>query len=928
MGDIRYDRPLDAILQATDRAATLRAMADEDVVAALAAAATRRADPYLSNVLASEAMNRIRRKNIVLDTAEEGVFAVDANGAVVYVNAAAQRLLGWTSSELHGRNMHEAVHHLDADGTPATVDSCDVLRVLTDGTTAHRESDVFVRKDGTTIPVAYTSSPVVRDGEVEGAVVVFHDITARQRAERLRRTRHEVTEVLATASSVDEAAPRLLQAVGRGLGWDAGAMWMFDTEAGVLKNVAFWSVEGLHAPNFEASCRDGVFSPGSGIPGVVWKTGKAFWVTDFAELPPENFPRAMAAAKDGLHGAVGFPCPIDRKPVAVMDFFARRLAQPDEEFLEMVDTMGSLIGQFIDRREAEVKLRHSEARKRGILDSALDAIVTIDHLGRILDFNPAAEQIFGYRAEDVIGRDLYSYIVPERFRAAHRAGMARYVASGESRILGQLLELPAVRRDGSEFPTEIYIVRVPDQDPPVFTSHLRDITARKRAQEALRAAEERYRNLFSATPDAVLATDVERRVVDANAAFAELTGYTVDELIGARTSLFYADDEEFRRMGQDLRSGTPGERIVRETTWRRKDGRTMPVEIHISQLTNDTGEVVGFIAAVRDLTQRRRLTEALERSHERYQHLYDRLPVMALRVRARDGVVLAANQRAADALGYRRDELEGLSVDALYPPECRPEVHQQIRRAIEADGDVVRLETRKQRKDGSTLWVIDDMRTERATAAADAEGASDAAADEGDEVTVLVACEDITALKVVQGIVDVALPRRPLPEMLDAMMRTLRDGLSVDTATVLTLEPGEDALAVRSAIGLEEEVRRALRVPLDQGFAGRVARERQPVLLMDPQPDQFVSPALRARGLRMLLGFPLLVEDRLVGVLHVGTERPHPLPPQHVRLLELVADRVALALDRARLDDELRRAKEEAARELAELRERLRGQER
>jgi PAS domain S-box-containing protein len=138
---------------------------------------------------------------------------------------------------------------------------------------------------------------------------------------------------------------------------------------------------------------------------------------------------------------------------------------------------------------ANDELKRSEARKAAILDSALDCIVTIDHEGRITEFNPAAERTFGYRRDEVLGRQLADVIIPPSLRERHRRGFARYLATGDAHVLGRRVEMTAVRADGTEFPVELAITRIPVDGPPSFTGYLRDITSRKQAEEKLRRSE-------------------------------------------------------------------------------------------------------------------------------------------------------------------------------------------------------------------------------------------------------------------------------------------------------------------------------------------------------------------------------------------------------------------------------------------------------
>jgi PAS domain S-box-containing protein len=153
------------------------------------------------------------------------------------------------------------------------------------------------------------------------------------------------------------------------------------------------------------------------------------------------------------------------------------------------DMAGTLIGVVLtfrdvtEKRRTEWVMRQNEARKTAILDTALDCIITMDHEGTIVEFNPAAEKTFGFSREQVIGQELCQFIIPPSQRESHRKGMAHYLATGEGPVLGKRLELPALRADGTEFSVELAITRIPTDGPPLFTAYLRDITEQKRAEQ-------------------------------------------------------------------------------------------------------------------------------------------------------------------------------------------------------------------------------------------------------------------------------------------------------------------------------------------------------------------------------------------------------------------------------------------------------------
>jgi PAS domain S-box-containing protein len=139
-----------------------------------------------------------------------------------------------------------------------------------------------------------------------------------------------------------------------------------------------------------------------------------------------------------------------------------------------------------ERKRAEEARRKSDALASAVQAAALDAVITIDDRGLVVEWNRAAEQVFGYSRAEAVGREMAELIVPTRLREAHRHGMAHYLESGEGPVLGRLIELPAVRADGTEFPVELYIAPIPIEGPPRFTGFARDITERKRAEAVLK----------------------------------------------------------------------------------------------------------------------------------------------------------------------------------------------------------------------------------------------------------------------------------------------------------------------------------------------------------------------------------------------------------------------------------------------------------
>jgi PAS domain S-box-containing protein len=304
----------------------------------------------------------------------------------------------------------------------------------------------------------------------------------------LRSVEHAVARILAETDRPVEVYAAVLEAIGGLLGWELGAVWEVGVDDRRLRCVRTWHV-GEGAPEFEALGERIVLDPGVGLPGQVLATGDAQWMVDAPE--DANFPRADAARRSGLHAAFGFPLHSPRGVVGVMEFFSRDLREPDARLLETMRELGSQVGQFVVRRQAEEAVHASESRLRAMLEAALDAVVTMDHRGRVLGWNHAAERIFGYGADEAVGRDMAELIVPPDLRASHRKGLARYLETGHAAVLDRRLELTGRHKNGSQFPVELTITRIGLPGPPTFTGYLRDISDRKRAEDDLRASRAR-----------------------------------------------------------------------------------------------------------------------------------------------------------------------------------------------------------------------------------------------------------------------------------------------------------------------------------------------------------------------------------------------------------------------------------------------------
>jgi PAS domain S-box-containing protein len=258
-----------------------------------------------------------------------------------------------------------------------------------------------------------------------------------------------------------------------------------------------------------------------------------------------------------------------------------------------------------ERNFAEQALWASEAQMRGILETALDAIVLMDARGYILSWNARAETVFGWTRAEAVGQRLADLIVPERYREAHARGLRRYLDTGEGPILSRPVELSALRRDGYEFPVALRITALREIDRVVFCGFVEDISERKRSEEAVLASEKRYRALFESNPLPILLYEPDTlRILAVNAAAVRHYGYAEWEFRDRSLPDLWAAEDP----------ATPDERSARHRT---KAGRAFDVEV-----TTQAIEYAGRparIAVVQDVTERKQALDRVARAERQLQ---------------------------------------------------------------------------------------------------------------------------------------------------------------------------------------------------------------------------------------------------------------------------------------------------------------------
>jgi PAS domain S-box-containing protein len=460
--------------------------ADGEVVALIPSATDVTARSQAEEAL-QDSQTRLRG---VFESGMIGILFWNADGGITDANDAFLQMLGYTRDEVTRRGIGWR------DLTPpewAAVDEKILSELAAAGSCAPFEKE-FLRKDGSRVAVLI-GAEAFAERPTEGVAYVL-DIGAHKQAERHARVQYAVSRVLAEARLQEEAIEQILQEIGQGLGWEMAAFWRVDGDApaALLRHTRLWhdDAHASEAASLRAVSQARSFAPGEGLPGRAWSRRAPVWLEDLGQ---EQLPRFSGGENFGLRAGVAFPLRSRGTILGVIELFSVRPRPADDSLLRVFSALGNQIGQFLERMQAEEAIRASEAHSRAILDTALDAIVTMDHQGRITEFNPAAERIFGYRRDDVVGLEMAERIIPPAYRDRHREGLARYLRDGDGPVIGNRFEITAIRSDGTEFPVELAINRIPGEGPPVFTGFIRDITQSKRAEEErlrlLREAERR-----------------------------------------------------------------------------------------------------------------------------------------------------------------------------------------------------------------------------------------------------------------------------------------------------------------------------------------------------------------------------------------------------------------------------------------------------
>jgi PAS domain S-box-containing protein len=349
-------RPLESLASHTARALTGIRQLEE--IRRLNQTQELHAQELARSELALREQTRILQS--VLDCMGDGVIVADSDARFLVFNPAAARILGHgqTDSSPQEWSRHYEIFTPDRT-TPYPVDDLPLVRAIRGESVDRAELYIAYpsRENGTWIMV--TGRPL-RDenGALEGGVIVFHDITLRKNAERRLSAQYETTRVLAEADSPGESVQKILQTICECLEWDLGGFWKVDSQAQRLLFATIWRRPGVQASALEAMNRQLVIERGDGLAGRVWDRAEPDWIPDLAT--DASFLRRPAATADGFHAAFAVPILLRGRCLGVLEFFSAVSRPADRAILEMMGSLGTQIGQFMERYQMRARVVQSE----------------------------------------------------------------------------------------------------------------------------------------------------------------------------------------------------------------------------------------------------------------------------------------------------------------------------------------------------------------------------------------------------------------------------------------------------------------------------------------------------------------------------------------------------------------------------------------
>ncbi len=412
----------------------------------------------------------------------------------------------------------------------------------------------------------------------------------------------EATRTLARATDLREAAPRVLELLGRFLEWELGAVWLVDPATDELRCAEIWKTEGIDSRAFTRLCRRVTFARGIGIPGRAWAEGEPIWVGDVAAMARSS--RVRNTAGIGLHTAFAFPITVADQTVGVIEFFSTDVREPSADRLALIASIGGQLGLYIGRARAQGIARRAAAVTAAIMSASTDAILTVDGQGVVTDWNAAAATLFGWDAAEAAGRPMGELVGLDPTDTGSR--MAR--TAGGERVA---VEVSAGEVDGADGPAWV-------------------VTLRRTGPDGFEAALSVHDSALAAAASGIVvcdATSPDLPILYVNPAWERITGYTRAQASGRNPSFLRAPDTDPETLAVLRRALGEGGTFSGTLRNLRADGTPFWNELSVTPSRDEAGDVTHYVGVLTDVTAQRE-------AEERIAHLSQHDPTTGLANRA------------------------------------------------------------------------------------------------------------------------------------------------------------------------------------------------------------------------------------------------------------------------------------------------------
>ncbi len=551
------------------------------------------------------------------------------------------------------------------------------------------------------------------------------------------------------------------------------------------------------------------------------------------------------------------------------------------------------------RKSITNALLESEQTYRILAETASDAIIRIDENSQIVFVNRAAERVFGYKVEEMVGQSL-TMIMPEHLRQFHEAGIKRYLETKKRHINWEAIELPAQHRDGHIFPIEISFGEFQQNGKHFFIGIARNVTERQESRKAMA----HLAAIVESSDDSILSKDLDGKITSWNKSAEKMFGYSEAEMLGKPVTLLFPPDYK-NEESKIIKRIKKGEQIKHyDTVRRRKDGSDIYVSLTISPIKDQAGNVVGASKIIRDISKRKKNEEVIRKINERFRiaeeasngFIYDLDPLTR---------TVERSEAVGSVTGYTNNELgnDEYSWANIIHENDRERVADYFKKVEKGEANY-KVEYRVSHKNGYYITVLDKGFIFRDKT--------------GKAVRIIGTAIDITERKVSENLLKeneslallssevskALIHYKSTQEILAACANSIVEHLDAAFARIWTLNTEKNVLELQASAGIYTHLDGEHScIPVGKYKIGQIAQERKPHLTNSVIGDERVSNQEWAKNEKMtaFAGYPLVVEDNLVGV--IGMFSRNIVGEATFNALASIANTIALGIKRKQVEE-------------------------